>query len=422
MTELAEGLARRGHEVRVVTGMPNYPQRRIYEGYRGKLYCSEVINGVGIQRSYVWIRPKPSLLDRLFLEVSFVITSFVHALKGKRPDVIFITSPPLPVCVPAAFLGWIHRTPVILNLQDILPDAAIHVDLLKNPKLIYIFKVLEKFAYQSATQISVIADGFVKNLLEKGVSKDKLVQIPNWVDVNFIQPLPKEPNAFRSQHKLQEKFVVMYSGNMALTQGIETVIHAAVRLRHLSDLAIVIVGEETALERLHREEEKALEQLELEAEQALAQLQLEEERAVEQLQLYKDTCKATNVTLLPFQPRETLPEMLAAADVGLVLQKHNVIDFNMPSKIPVLMASGRAILASVPDRGTAATAIQQSGGGIIIPPEDPRALAAAILDLYINPDKVKELGEKGRRYAEENYAFEKALDRYEKLFAAVQEP
>jgi len=387
ITELAEGLVKRGHEVRVVTGMPNYPERQIYEGYRGKLYLTEKINGVAVQRSYVWIRPQPSLIDRLLLEVTFVLTSFVHALKGKHPDVILLTAPPLPVSVPAALLAWIHRTPVVLNLQDILPEAAVHVGLLQNPKLIRIFEFLEKFAYRTATKISVIADGFVDNLLNKGVPKDKIEQIPNWVDVNFIRPLPKENNEFRAAHQLSDKFVVLYSGNIALTQGLETVISAAVHLLHIPDIAIVIVGEENALERL---------------------------------QQYRDTCKATNVTLLPLQRRAKLPEMLAAADIGLVVQKSNVISFNMPSKIPLLLASGRAIVASVPATGTAARAIEQSGGGIIIPPEDPAALAATIEELYYNPDKVKQLGEKSRQYAVENYTFEQALDRYEKLFTAIQ--
>jgi colanic acid biosynthesis glycosyl transferase WcaI len=387
ITELAEGLVKKGHKVRVVTGMPNYPQRRIYEGYRGKLYLTELTNGVAIQRSYVWVRPKPSLVDRLLLEVSFVITSFAHALRGKRPDVIFITAPPLPVCVPAALLGWIHRTPIVLNLQDILPDAAVHVGLLKNPKIIRIFEALEKFAYRTATTISVIADDFVEHLLCKKVLPHKIVQIPNWVDVNFIRPLPKEDNQFRVTHKLTDKFVVLYSGNIALTQGLETVIEAATRLCHIPDIVIVIVGEEAALQRL---------------------------------QQYCDTCGAINVILLPLQPREELPEMLAAADVGLVVQKHNVISFNMPSKIQVLLASGRALVASVPATGTAARVVKQSGGGIVVPPEDPDALAATILELYHQPDKVKVLGENSREYALDNYTLEQALDQYEKLFAAVQ--
>ena len=395
MTELAEGLVKRGHKVRVVTGMPNYPEREIYPGYRGKLYINEIINDVEVQRCYVWIRPKPNLLDRLLLELSFVVTSFVHALNAKCPDVILLTSPPLPVSVPAAVLGWIKRAPVILNLQDILPEAAVHVELLKNQLLIRLFTALEKFAYRSSTKISVIADGFAENLLSKGVPPEKIVQIPNWVDINFIRPLPKE-NKFRCEHQLCGKFVVMYSGNIALTQGLETVIKAATRLLQFPDIAIVIIGEQKALRELQEYHDQCPE--------------------------YCDNPQATNVKLLPFQPRETIPEMYAAADVGLVLQKHNVISFNMPSKIQILLASGRAIVASVPATGTAARAIEASGGGIVIPPEDPNALAAIILELYRDPDRVRLLGEKGRKCALEKYHFEQALNLYEELFTTVQKP
>ncbi|ABA20360.1 Glycosyl transferase, group 1 [Trichormus variabilis ATCC 29413] len=386
MTELAEGLAKRGHEVRVVTAMPNYPERRIYEAYRGKWYLTEYKNGVKIQRSYVWIRPQPKLLDRVLLDASFVVTSFLPALFGWRPDVILSTSPSLPVCIPASLLGWLRACPVVLNLQDILPEAAIHVGLLKNKWLIKVFSLLEKFAYRHATKISVIADGFVENLISKGISPDKIEQIPNWVDVNFIRPLPKDNNNFRNIHNLHNKFVILYSGNIALTQGLETVIQAAAKLRDVAEIAFVIAGEAKGLERLQK---------------------------------YCTNCGADNVLLLPFQPREHLPEMLAAADVGLVVQKKNVISFNMPSKIQVLLASGRALIASVPDKGTAAKAIKQSGGGIVVPPEDPQALATAILDLYKHPEKAKTLGYNSRKYAVEQYAFEQALNQYESLFYSV---
>jgi colanic acid biosynthesis glycosyl transferase WcaI len=386
MTELAEGLVKRGHEVRVVTAMPNYPQRQIYENYRGKLFLTEYKNGVQIQRSFVWIRPQPNLLDRVLLDASFVFTSFLPALMGWRPDVILSTSPSLPVCLPTTLLGWLHGCPVVLNLQDILPDAAIHVGLLKNKLLVRVFTALEKFAYHTATKISVIADGFVENLQAKGVPSDKIVQIPNWVDVNFIRPMPKENNDFRRVHNLDGKFVVQYSGNIALTQGLETVVKAASQLRHIPDIAFVIVGEAKGLQRLQRECEES---------------------------------GADNVLLLPFQPREKLPEMLAAADVGLVVQKKNVISFNMPSKIQVLLASGRALVASVPDNGTAARAIRQSGGGVVVPPEEPEALANAILDLYNHPEKVKTLGYNSRHFAVEQYAFEQALNNYESLCYSV---
>jgi colanic acid biosynthesis glycosyl transferase WcaI len=386
MTELAEGLVRQGHEVRVVTGMPNYPQRQIYDEYKGKFYLTEERNGVIIQRSFIWVKPKPTLIDRLLLDGSFVVSSFFQALRGWRPDVILLTVPPLPVCLPAALLGLIYNCPIVLNVQDILPEAAIHVGLLKNKTMIRVLESLERFSYRTAHTVSVIADGFVDNLVSKGVPASKITCIPNWVNTQFIRPLSKEDNAFRKEHKLEGKFVVMYSGNIALTQGLETVIEAATKLSDQPDIAFVIVGEP---------------------------------KAIAKLKDYCTTCGATNVHLLPFQPREKLPEMLAAADVGLIVQKHNVVSFNMPSKTQVLLSSGRAIVASVPSTGSAAKAIEKSRGGLVVAPENPEALAKSILQLFQDPELSDRLGYQGRQYALERYSFEQALSQYEKLFYSV---
>jgi colanic acid biosynthesis glycosyl transferase WcaI len=390
MTELAEGLVKRGHEVRVVTGMPNYPERRIYEGYRGKLYMTEERNGVKLQRCYVWIRPQPGFIDRALLEISFVATSFFQALNGWKPDVIFLTIPPLPAAVPAAILKWIFRCPLVVNLQDILPDAAVHTGLMSNGAMIKVFTWLEKFAYRFADRISVIADGFVDNLRDKGVPAQKLALISNWVDTDFIQPAPagsnKDENPFRIENNLTGKFIVLYSGNIARTQGLETLIQAAMHLRDRPEIAIVIVGEG---------------------------------KARDELQDLRDELGADNVTLLPFQPRALLPQMLAAVDLGLVMQKGNVIAFNMPSKIQVLLASGLPIVASVPAIGTAAQAVRNSKGGRTLPPEDPEKLAQVIRELYDDPEMVAELSVNARRFALENYAFVSALDRYEALFESL---
>lgn len=389
MTELAEGLAGQGHEVHVLTGMPNYPQRQIYEQYRGKLYDTEQVNGVHIHRCYVWVRPKPGLVARMLLDMSFALTSFLRALAGWQPDVILLTVPPLPVSVPAALLGLIYRCPVVLNLQDILPEAAVHVGLIRNKFAIRVFEALEWFAYRTAHTVSVITDGFVENLLGKGVDRQKITVIPNWVDVNFIAPKPTEDSDFRRRHGLQDKFVVMYSGNIALTQGLETVIDTAAQLGDYTDIHFVIVGEPKALEPLRQ-------------------------RCLKQQ-------VTDRVTLLPFQSRETLPDMLAAADVGLIVQKSNVIGFNMPSKTQLLLASGRPIVASVPLSGTAAQAVRQSQGGLVVKPQSPYHLAQAILRLYQNPQLARQLGQQGRQHAIEQYSFEQALTRYEALFERVLE-
>jgi colanic acid biosynthesis glycosyl transferase WcaI len=389
MTELAEGLVKRGHQVRVLTAMPWYPDGEVYQDYRSKLFTTEILNGVIIQRCYIWTRRHRNLINRALFEVSFATLSLIQGMFGSRPDVILLTVPGLPVCLPASILSLFYQAPVILNLQDILPDAAVHVGMITNSRVINLLKKLENFGYRMATKISVIADGFTKNITAKGVPLEKIIEIPNWVDVNFIKPIVGEDNYFRQQYQLAGKFVVLYSGNIALTQGLETVIEAATFLKHNPEIAIVIVGASKALSKLER---------------------------------YCQQYDADNVKLISFQPRQKLPEMLAAADVGLVVQRKNVLDFNMPSKIQVLLASGRAIIASVPDRGTAARAIEKSGGGIVVAPEDPQALAAAIEKLYIDRELVASLGQAGREYAETYYSFESALDKYEKLFAAVVNP
>ncbi|WOB42384.1 WcaI family glycosyltransferase [Thermoleptolyngbya oregonensis NK1-22] len=386
MTELAEGLVQRGHEVRVVTGMPNYPQRRIYPGYRGRLYQTRVENGVRVQRCYVWIRPRPGLLGRVLLDGSFVITSVVQALWGFRPDVILLTTPPLPVSVPAALLGKIYRCPVVLNVQDILPEAAVRLGIVKNRLAIRAFEALERFAYRTATAIAVIADGFAQNLINKGVSPQKLTCIPNWVDVNFIRPMPPAENRFRQQHGLQEKFIVLYAGNIALTQGMETVVEAASLLRDLPDLIVAIVGER---------------------------------EACQQLQDYARQCHAENVQFFDFQPREQLPHLMAAADVGLVVQRKNVVSFNMPSKFQLLLASGCPVVASAPMEGELAKLVLHSEAGTVVQPEQPEQLAETLRSVYHDAPQRVAWAHQGRQYALQHYRFEQAIAAYEQLFHSL---
>ena len=303
MTELAEGLVQRGHQVRVITGMPNYPERRIYQGYQNKFYLTEERNGVVIQRSYIWVRgPKPGLFDRLLLDGSFMMTSLVQAFNGWRPDLIFATVPPLLVSLPVGLYAGVRRCPVILNIQDIVSEAALRVKLV-NPHGVVVktAQAVEQLTYEKVDRISVIATGFIDQLVEHGIPKEKIVYIPNWVDTKFIRPLPKTDNYFRNKYQLQDQFVVLYSGNIALTQGLETVIKAATLLEYIPEIVFVIAGETQALQ--------ALENL-------------------------RQDYQAKNVLLVPLEPREKLPEMLAAVDVGLVVQKREVTAFNLPSKIP----------------------------------------------------------------------------------------
>lgn len=389
MTELAEGLVKRGHKVRVVTAMPNYPQRQIYPEYRGKIYKTEKLNGVEVHRCFVAIAPKPGLLGRVLLDSSFAILSFFKAITGWRPDIILSTSPSLPACLPVAATKAFYRCPVIMSLQDILPEAAIQTGLISNRLAIKVFEQLEKFAYASATKISVITPSFAQNLKSKGVPTDKMVCISNWVDTGFVRPLPKEESNFRHIHGLKGKFVVLYSGNIARTQGVRTIIRTAEQMQDNPNIQFVIVGESKQLEDL--------------------------ENLCQDLGVY-------NVLLLPFVSAEDLPDMLAAADVSLIMQKRNVVGFNMPSKTQKIMASGRPIIASVPWDGSAAEAVRQSGSGIIVEPESPTDLAQAIQSLCENPSQQEALGKRGRQFAVDNYSFQQAINAYEELMETVLQP
>ena len=387
MTELAEGFAKRGHQVRVVTGMPNYPERKVYNEYKGKFFLTEEQNGVTVQRSYIYVRgSKPGFLDRLLLDGSFILSSLWQAFNGWKPEIIFATTPPILISLPVSFYGLFSNSSVVLNIQDIVSEAAVRVGLVKKDSwIVRLAQAVEKLAYLKAAKISVIAEDYITKLVEKGVNRNRIVCIPNWVDINFIRPLEKN-NSFREEHNLKDKFVVIYSGNIALTQGLETIVKAAASLKEKSKISFVILGEE---------------------------------RARQELQECCDNYQAGNVLLLPLVPREKLPEMLSAADVGLVIQKKTVTAFNLPSKIPVILASGRPIIASVPDTGTAMRVVKESGDGIVVNPEDSQALAQAILELYENPEKLEQLGQQGRKYAEENFGSQNALNSYEALFAEI---
>jgi len=386
MTELAEGLVRRGHQVKVITAMPNYPERKIYAGYRNKLYVKETRNGVDIERCYVAVRPKPGLVARAMLDGSFAVLSFVKAVSSWRPDVILSTSPSLIACLPVAATKLLYRCPSVLSLQDILPEAAVQTGLISNKLAIKVFEQIEKFAYASATKISVITPSFAQNLKAKRVPSGKIACISNWVDVAFVKPMPKENNAFREAYGLENKFVILYSGNIARTQGIHTIIRSAAQMQQNPDIQYVIVGEQ---------------------------------RQLAELEKFKRELGVTNVLLRPFVPAEELPVLLALADVSLILQKKRVVGFNMPSKIQKLMASGRGIIASVPRHGSAAAAILESGSGLVVEPENPTELTRAIQHLYEHPEELEALGKRGRQFAIEQYSFDQALNAYEQLLRSV---
>ncbi|MGB8981694.1 MAG: glycosyltransferase family 4 protein [Anaerolineales bacterium] len=385
ITELATDLVKRGHQVSVVTGAPNYPHGRIFRGYRNHFYQAEILDGVRVIRTWSYISPSKKFWARLFHYGTYSATAFYGGLAAGRPDVLVSYSPPLPLGLSAWLLGRIWHTPWVLQLEDLYPDAAIAAGLMTNKKVISFFLGMEKFIYQNSRHISVISESFRQTLLTKKVPNLKLEVIPVWADPDKIHPGPKE-NTFRHKYGLDGKFVVMYAGNIGLTSCLEDVLDTAEILRGQAKIQFVIVGEGVKKEAL------------------------EAGRQSRQL---------TNVIFLPYQPREIFPEMLAAADVILVTLNASAALSSLPSKIFNGMAGARPILAVAPPGSGLAHIVEEAGCGWVVPPGSPLELAVTIAQLVGQEPLLIQTGRNGRAHLEKYYSRNYCVDAYEKMLIAL---
>lgn len=385
ITELATDLVKRGHLVTVVTGAPNYPQGRVFKGYRNNFYAVETLDGVRVVRTWSSISPSKKLWPRLFHYGTYSATAFYGGLFAGRPDVIVSYSPPLPLGLSAWLLSRIFHVPWVLQLEDLYPDAAIAAGVMKNIAVINFFIGMEKFLYRNSQRISVISENFRRTLIAKGVPNSKMEVIPVWADPDEVRPLSKD-NSFCHEHSLDGKFVVMYAGNIGLTSCLEDVLDSAEILRGQKEIQFVIVGEGVKKESLTEE---------------------------------MQTKQLTNILFLPFQPREIFPEMLATADLSLVTLNAGSALSSMPSKIFNVMASARPILAVTPPGSEIMQIIEEAGCGWNVPPGSPEKLAEAIVQLKANESALIQMGQNGRACLEKNYSRNHCVDAYEKMLITL---
>jgi len=385
ITELATDLVRRGHHVTVITGAPNYPYGRVFKGYRNPIYAMETLDGVRVIRTWSYISPSKKYWSRLFHYGTYSATSFYGGLFSGRPDVIVSYSPPLPLGLSAWFLSRIFRVPWVLQLEDLYPDAAVAAGVMKNQKAINFFYGMENFLYRNSQRISVISKIFERTLLSKGVPHSKIELIPIWADPDEVHPMQKQ-NSFRRLHGLENKFVVMYAGNIGLTSCLEDVLQAAEILTGQPDIQFVIIGEGVRKDALLAE---------------------------------KQSKQLTNILFLPFQPRDAFPEMLAAADVSLVTLNADAVLSSMPSKIFNIMASARPILAVSPPGSEIMQIVEESGCGWNVSPRSPIQLAEAILKLKELNIVRAQMGKKGRACLEKNYSRNHCIEKYERMLAII---
>lgn len=377
-TGRCEELVARGHDVTMVTTFPYYPQWRVPPEYRGKLFAREIHNGVTILRSFAYVPRQVTSPRRMLHEASFIASSCVRALPRVRPDVLFVVSPPLGLALSAVLLGRWWRAPYVFHVTDLQPDAAFDLDMLPRGYWARLLYWMESLAYRNAAVISTLTEGMRLRILAKGIAKEKLRSFSDWVDpALFDVPLEGGGSAARRRFGLEGKFLVVHAGNMGVKQGLDVLLGAADQLRDEADVFFVMVGDGAMRQSLQSEAQRR---------------------------------GLSNVRFLPLQPREMFLQLLGAADLCLVTQQSAVAEIVFPSKVVTLLGAGRPVVASVNTASEVARVVKAAGAGVVVEPQNPKALADAIRSVRSNPLLRRTMAEAGRRYAMRTWDKRRILD------------
>jgi colanic acid biosynthesis glycosyl transferase WcaI len=381
INELASDLAARGHDVEVVTTIPRQRPSEL----KGLFYSRRRENGFVVKR--FWTNAAPHPIARLVAWNIYTAGTILNALTLRKRDILFLRTPPLQLGLTGFLAAKLRGVRVVLNVQDIHPDLSIESGILRNRAAIRFAQGLEKWVYGISDHIVVIGDGFLKNLLDKGVPRDKMTVIPNWVDTDFLKPYPKD-NPVSRRYGLHDKFVMMYSGTISISsnRALEHILEAAATLKENKDVVFVIVGEGL---------KKA------------------------ELQKKASALGTDNVRFLPFQPYGDLPHLLASSDVLLVPLDKKKSQISVPSKLYNFLAAGRPVLGlTLPDSEVAAL-IRGTRCGDVVPPDDVAGIGEAVFRLKADPDARRDMAMNARRFVVDNFSRSMIMDWYESLLESL---
>ena len=350
LAELCEDLSGRfGWDVTVVAGPPagaSSPATVERPGLRG-----DRARGVTVLRAWGTRRPKGRFVDRAANYLSYFGSASLAGIRLTRPDVVMsLTDPPI---LGLAALGWARRwgVPFVFLCQDIFPEVATLLEDFRSDRVNRALDRVNRLLLRRATAVVAIGETMAERLVAKGADPARITVIHNWADGATLGPEPKK-NAFAQAHGLADRFVVLHSGNLGLSQGLEHLVTAAAALRDLPDLVLVFQGDGVKRDALERQA-RAL---------GLA-----------------------NVRFLPYASRQDLRYAFGAADVQVVSLRRGLAGFIVPSKLYGILASRRPYVAAVESEGETARLTERYGSGLVVPPEDPAALADAIRRLYHDP-------------------------------------
>ena len=381
-TLLSLGLAERGHQVTVITTVPHYPSGRVADPFRGPRIWRSDENGVKVLRVPLPSLRRSSLPLRVMQFVCYQLGA-TWVGRSQQFDVALVANPALWVWLPFAWLIKRRRKPAVFAVFDVFPDVGVALDVFRSRGVISAVSQLERFCLRNSAVVSILSDSFRPGLRALGVPDEKMAVTYGWVDTDLIRPMTRS-NLFAQEQQLVDSFVVLYAGNLGLSQGLENVLAASELLTSERDIRFVLVGDGAGRESLVREAAKR---------------------------------RLPNLRFLPFQSRQRLPEVMATASVSLVQLRKGIGADSLPSKIWSILASGRPILAAVDEGSEAWKLVMRAEAGLCVPPDNPAELARAVLTLKNDPGLRERLGENGRRWAERYNSPQAAAARHEALLA-----
>lgn len=376
--EMAEWLVDRGHNVRVVTAPPYYPEWKIKNGYSAWRYKKEYIHGASVYRCPLWVPKKLNGFNRVVHLASFALSSFsvilIQALW--RPHIILSIAPAFCAAPSSLLCSFLSRAKVWLHIQDFELDAALNLGLLKISKLRRVARYIESSILRRFNGISTISQHMMRNLYRKGVAEKNTSLFPNWVDTEWIYPL-EGPNPMRDELGISSGTIVaLYSGNMGQKQGFEILAETARNLEPHTNIKFIFCGEGSAC-----------------------------------LSLKSMTSDLSNVIYLPLQTAEKLNLLLNLADIHLLPQRADAADLVMPSKLTGILASGKPVIATAKPNTEVAFVLK--GCGIAVSPGDSNAFTKALVKMAGSPDERRKMGKAGRDFAVTYLNKDEILSRFE---------
>lgn len=376
--EVAKALLAQGHYIEVVTAFPNYPNGIIPPEYRGKFFMKDSLEGIPIYRTWIYPVQRGKFWKRLLNYFSFVFSAFFGVLKAGKADYIFVESPPLFIGYTMFFAKWVKRAKIILNVSDLWPESAVSLGLVTNKKMIALAEGLEQRMYKTSWRISTQTTGIIDSLKARGIPAEKVVFLPNGVDPDLFAPMAPDEKLLEDL-QLHGKYVILYAGTMGYAHGLEVALQAAQLLeKDHPEIVFLLVGDGSEKLRL----------MDLAREMNL-----------------------TNVRWVDFQPITEMQRYYSVARISLsTLRRYKLSEGVRPSKVFPGLASAKPLIYV--GEGEGAKVVEESGGGVVLPPEEPQLLAEAILKLKQDPELCQKLGEQGRDFVIKHYSWKSIVSHW----------